>query len=155
MTDSSREHDANHDANMDQAIEMGRKNPEFPFGTVLVDRRTGEIVARGVNTGWKNPTYHGEMDAINNYVEQGGSEWSHLTLYTTAEPCCMCQGAILWAGIREVVFGISIDELRQLGWNQIDISAAEVVQRSFVPEAKVTGGVRHAECMKLFEAVQM
>jgi tRNA(Arg) A34 adenosine deaminase TadA len=27
------------------------------------------------------------------------------TLYTSAEPCAMCAGAIYWAGIGRVVFG--------------------------------------------------
>lgn len=29
------------------------------------------------------------------------------TLYTSAEPCVMCAGAIYWSGIKNVVFGIS------------------------------------------------
>jgi tRNA(Arg) A34 adenosine deaminase TadA len=28
-----------------------------------------------------------------------------MTLYTSAEPCAMCAGAIYWAGIGRVVFG--------------------------------------------------
>ena len=33
---------------------------------------------------------------------------SQLVLYTTAEPCPMCQGAISWSGIGTVVSGTSI-----------------------------------------------
>ncbi len=28
------------------------------------------------------------------------------TLYASTEPCLMCSGAILWAGLRKVVFGV-------------------------------------------------
>ena len=137
-------------ANMRQAIEMARRNPSAPFGSVLVNRSTGKIVASGVNQSSANPTLHGEIAAINDYVERGGTEWRELTLYTTAEPCCMCQGAILWSGIQEVCFGTSISRLQSLGWNQIEIPAAEVVSRSWNPRAAIIGGVCADECDQLF-----
>ena len=34
------------------------------------------------------------------------------TLYTSAEPCAMCAGAIYWAGIGRVVYGLSERRLR-------------------------------------------
>jgi tRNA(Arg) A34 adenosine deaminase TadA len=139
---------------MGQAIEVARQNPHAPFGSVLVDRRVGKVVARGVNSSSSNPTFHGEIAAINDYVQQGGNDWSELTLYTTAEPCCMCQGAFLWAGVDNVVFGISIADLKQLGWRQIDIPATEVVERSWSAGAQVVGGVRRDECLELFERVR-
>ncbi len=139
----------NHEAHMRAAIKMGRQNPNAPFGSVLVDRRTGEIVASGVNQSLTNPTLHGEIAAINDYARQGGSEWQELTLYTTAEPCCMCQGAILWAGIGEVVYGTSISQLKGFGWKQIDISATEVAARSW-RTLPILGGVCAADCDQLF-----
>ena len=87
-----------HEEFMSQAIEFAQQNPQAPYGSVLVDNRLGKVVARGVNASSTNPILHGEMAAIDDYVEQSGENWSRLTLYTTAEPCCMCQGAILWAG---------------------------------------------------------
>jgi tRNA(adenine34) deaminase len=140
-----------HEQFMGQAIEVARQNPQAPFGSVLVDRRVGNVVARGVNSSSCNPTWHGEIAAINDYVQQGGTDWSELTLYTTAEPCCMCQGALLWAGIDEVVYGISIPDLKELGWRQIDIPATEVVRRSWSPQAQVLAGVQRDECLLLFE----
>ena len=150
MTSASPEHEEF----MGQAIEVARQNPQAPFGSVLVDRRVGKVVARGVNSSSANPTFHGEIAAINDYVQQGGNDWSELTLYTTAEPCCMCQGALLWAGVENVVFGISIADLKQLGWRQIDIPATEVVERSWSPDVQVVGGVRRDECLELFERVR-
>jgi len=29
------------------------------------------------------------------------------TLYTSAEPCCMCAGAVYWTGIGRVVYALS------------------------------------------------
>lgn len=139
-----------HETFMRKAIEVGRQNPAAPFGSVLVDSRTGEIVASGVNQMTANPTLHGEIAAINAYARRGLVDWRELTLYTTAEPCCMCQGAILWAGIRTVVFGVSIAYLKSIGWNQIEIPAKEVVARSWDPGVCVIGDVCLAECQELF-----
>ena len=36
------------------------------------------------------------------------------TLYSSAEPCAMCAGAIYWAGIGRVVFGLSERRLKEL-----------------------------------------
>jgi tRNA(Arg) A34 adenosine deaminase TadA len=135
---------------MRQAIDLARTNPAAPFAALLFDRRNETLVASGINRANKNPVFHGEVDAINDYALRNGSDWRSLTLYSTAEPCCMCLGAILWAGISEVVFGASIDDLRSLGWNQIDISAVEVVARSWRPEVRVRGGVLGKQCRELF-----
>jgi len=61
----------------------------------------------------------------------------------------MCQGAILWAGIPEVVFGTSIRTLKEMGWKQIDISAEEVTRRTTFFRCRLTGGVLEAECDQL------
>lgn len=39
------------------------------------------------------------------------------TLYTTAEPCAMCSGAMYWGNIGRVVYGISEKELLALTGN--------------------------------------
>jgi tRNA(adenine34) deaminase len=62
----------------------------------------------------------------------------------------MCQGAVLWAGVSEVVYGTSISQLKRLGWKQIDIPSAEVVARSWNPEVSILGGVCADECDCLF-----
>lgn len=139
---------------MDEAIEVAKKNPSAPFGAVLVDRRLEEVVARGVNSASTNPTLHGEIAALGAYAKADPKNWSHLTLYTTAEPCCMCQGALVWAGATRVAYGVSIGDLKQLGWDQIDISAAEVTRRSWRRDMRVVPGVRRAMCLELFRNAQ-
>ncbi len=141
-----------HETYMREAIAAARGNPSAPFGAVLVDRNLNSIVGRGCNQSKTNPTWHGEIAAINDYVRQGGKSWSQLTLYTTAEPCCMCQGAILWSGITEVVFGTSIAELQRQGWQQIDIPSQEVVSRSWQPNLLITANVLARECKELFRS---
>jgi tRNA(Arg) A34 adenosine deaminase TadA len=143
-----------HEEYMQQAITIAADNPRAPFAALLVHRRTGEVISEGVNRWHKIPTWHGEIDVINRCaVRNPDMNWSDLRLYTTAEPCCMCQGAILWAGIPEVVYGTSIATLKRLGWNQINIAADEVARRTPFALCKITGGVLEQRCNALFETV--
>ena len=140
-----------HESMMQRAITLARENPDAPFAAILVDIDSGRVVAEGINRGHENPTWHGEIDVINRCAARHPEiDWTRLRLYTTAEPCCMCQAAILWAGIREVVFGTSIRTLQRLGWNQIDILADEVTRRAPFACCTLNGGVLEAECDALF-----
>ena len=72
---------------------------------------------------------HGEVNAITNCANSqpfDPSKWHDYTLYTTAEPCPMCQGAIEWSHIGRVVYGTSIPFLMDHGWGQIGIRSHEV-----------------------------
>jgi tRNA(Arg) A34 adenosine deaminase TadA len=108
-------------------------------------------VAEGRNRSGDSPIWHGETDAIHRCaVAHPGIDWSSLTLYSTAEPCPMCQSAVLWAGISRVVFGTSIRTLQSRGWWQIDIPAEEVTRRTPFRECVILGGVLESECDALF-----
>src|SRR5262249_3080939 len=112
-------------------MEQARGVPPLPFGAVLVRGATGEVPAEGHNRTAVSPTFHGEIDVINRLAaDQPKVDWGSLVLYTTAEPCPMCQSAIEWAGIPWVVYGSSIPFLQGLGWWQIDIRAGEVARRT-------------------------
>jgi tRNA(Arg) A34 adenosine deaminase TadA len=135
---------------MSRAIRLAGNVPKYPFGAVLVDQ-TGAVVAEGWNRSVHNPTWHGEMDAINKCAAAHPKiDWTKLTIYTTAEPCAMCQGAVAWTGIRRVVFGSSIPFLKTLNWWAIDIRAEELARLSRFRECTVVGGVLEEECNKLF-----
>lgn len=142
--------DAADETHMRSAIRLAGNNPKYPFAAVLVDQE-GVVVAEGWNRSVHNPTWHGEMDAINKCaVSHPKIDWSRLTLYTTAEPCAMCQGAVAWSGIRRVVYGSSIPFLKSLNWWAIDIRAAELARLATFRECAVVGGMLEEECNKLF-----
>ena len=142
-----------HEFFMRRAIELALNVPNVPFGALIVNRDTNEILAEGWNKTNINPTWHGEIDAINQLVlRQESLDASKLVLYTTAEPCPMCQAAILWAGIGMVVFGTSIRFLQNNGWHQIDILADEVVRRSPHWSCKLISGVLEKDCNALFQS---
>ncbi len=80
-----------HERFMRRAMALTANCPRLPFGAVIVRADTGEVVAEGWNKSAINPTWHGEIDAINRLAESGhGDSGADLVLYTTAEPCPMC-----------------------------------------------------------------
>lgn len=140
------------ESHMRRAIRLAGNNPKYPFAAVLVDEEK-RVVGEGWNRSAQNPTWHGEMDAINKCAAAHPKiDWTRLTLYTTAEPCAMCQGAVAWAGIKRVVFGSSIPFLKSVDVWAIDIRAEELARLAAFRKCTVVGGVLEEECNKLFRA---
>jgi len=144
----------NHATFMRRAIAQAKEVPLLPFGAVLVRGATGDVLAEGHNRSALNPTFHGEIDVINRLAaDRPKVDWTSLVLYTTGEPCPMCQSAVEWAGIPLVVYGSSIPFLQTLGWWQIDIRSEEVARRTPFRRTAILGGILEQECNALFEAV--
>jgi len=88
-----------------------------PFGCVIVKDDT--IVGKGHNQVLLNedPTCHGEMMAIRDACKNLKShDLSGCSLYTTAAPCPMCKGAILWANIDKVYYGCTTEDTDSIGF---------------------------------------
>ena len=137
---------------MRRAIEIARGNPDAPFGCVIVDGESGEILAEGLNDAEKSPILHGETAAIMDLIEKRpDADPSSLVLYTTAEPCPMCSGAILWSGIPRVVLGTRLETLKRLGRPLVDLPCEEVSRRASFGGFEVTRGVLEAKCDAQFE----
>jgi tRNA(Arg) A34 adenosine deaminase TadA len=142
-----------HERFMRLAIEVSNGNRSYPFGAVIVDHTTGEVLGQGANRSVENPMFHGEVVAINDcIVRHGDASWDRATLYSTGEPCAMCCGALAWAGIRRVVWASSVAAIRASGIPQIGISAVEAAARAYEvykPELYI-GGVLADEVDKRF-----
>lgn len=135
---------------MRMAIEEARLG-DFPFGTVIV--QDGAVIARGHNRGRTNrdPTAHGEMDAIHNCLaEHGPAALRGSTLYTSGEPCAMCMGAILWCHVGRLVFAASVTQLATK-LDQIMLSSAAIAASARFAPIAITGGVLADEAMALFK----
>lgn len=131
------------------AIEEARL-ADFPFGAVIV--REGAVIARGRNLGRTNrdPTAHGEMDAIRKCLtDHGPAALRGSTLYTSGEPCAMCMGAIIWCHFGRLVYAASTKQLATK-IDQIMVSSAEVRAKSIFVSISITGGVLADEAMALF-----
>eukprot|EP01132_Coremiostelium_polycephalum_P005615 gene5615-6987_t len=81
------------------------------FGAAIV-HENGTVMCTGVNQGVKNRLFHGEIVAINNCSEiYGKNTWEGYTIYTTGEPCVMCQAGIMWTKFKRVVFGSYVSNI--------------------------------------------
>ena len=119
-----------------------------PFGSVIV--KDGVVVAKGHNQVIKNqdPTCHGEMMAIHKACKKLGTfDLSGCELYTTAEPCPMCLGAILWANISRVYFGCNIVDTEEIGFR--DKAFYEINESGKKDEIVIE--LDRKQCLKLFE----
>jgi Cytidine and deoxycytidylate deaminase zinc-binding region len=88
---------------MGLAIAEARGNPAFPFGAVILRAADRHVMATDVNKSAANPTFHGEIVAINDYVARHGNRgWDEAILYTTGEPCPMCMSAMGGNGRRRL-----------------------------------------------------
>jgi tRNA(Arg) A34 adenosine deaminase TadA len=90
--------------------------------------------------------------SIRDYVaHHGNRSWDEAILYTTGEPCPMCMSAMVWAGMGGVVWGTSIEQLRQFGINQIMIPASTLIGASAFYHGEILGHVLQAETDALFQ----
>lgn len=93
-----------------------RDGGKHPFAAVVVDE-TGRIVAEAGNDSLPpdgDPTRHAELVAAGLAARRlSPAALARSTLYSSAEPCAMCAGAIYWCGIGRVVYALS--EHRLLG----------------------------------------
>jgi tRNA(adenine34) deaminase len=134
---------------MRRAIEIARRHPQAPYGAVIVDTGSNEVLAEGHNEDG-NPILHDVVSALI-ACPPAAVEGGRLTVYSTAEPCPMCASAIVWSGVSRLVFGTSAATLRSVGNRGVDIDAAEVIARSGrAREIEVLGGILEQECDALY-----
>ena len=97
-------------------IEAG--DPCGPFYAAIVDSNGG-VVAESANSVVPSACSHNhaEMNAIA-LAEKKLGTWNlsgkGLTLFTTAEPCMMCVGGILWSGLERVVYGVATEAVERI-----------------------------------------
>lgn len=87
-----------------------------PFGAVLADA-AGAVLMEQQNAYLPNRDMTGHAERVlasRASVAYGATFLRGCTLYASAEPCAMCAGAIYWAGIGRVVYGLSEHELKTI-----------------------------------------
>ena len=98
-----------HERYMRMALEdaaTGKREGNVAVGSIIV--KDGNVIARGRNlvATDKDPTAHAETVALREAGRSTGEvEFPGATLYTTFEPCPMCCGAIMTAGVSTLVMG--------------------------------------------------
>ena len=112
-----------------------------PFGAILVDENRSILIE--TENGYM-PAHDGTAHAERLLATQacttlGADVLRNATLYSSAEPCAMCAGAIYWAGIGRVVYGLSEHRLRAVTGNHPENPDARLA----VPRGVQTRTARH------------
>ncbi len=99
------------------AARRSRERGDHPFGSILVgpDGAILKEQGNGFCSEGGDMTAHAERLLATWASKSLGSAFlAGCTLYSSAEPCAMCAGAIYWAGIGRVVYGQSEKSLKAM-----------------------------------------
>ena len=90
--------------------EQSRARGRHPFAALVADEH-GNVISEAGNNSMppeSDPTQHAELVAAAKAARlRTPQQLARATLYTSAEPCCMCAGAVYWTGIGRVVYALS------------------------------------------------
>jgi tRNA(Arg) A34 adenosine deaminase TadA len=128
-----------------------------PFGAILIDQNGNVLIE--MENGYMpahDATAHAErLIATQACTTLSPDVLRHATLYSSAEPCAMCAGAIYWSGIGRLVYGLSERRLRMLTGNHpenptLDLPCREVFKRGQRP-TEVIGPMLEDEAAAVHE----
>jgi tRNA(Arg) A34 adenosine deaminase TadA len=119
-----------------RSFEVARRaltHGNHPFGAILVDQNYNILieVENGYMPGHDGTAHAERLLATQACTTLGPDVLKHATLYSSAEPCAMCAGAIYWAGIGRLIYGLSERRLRAVTGNHpenptLDLPCREV-----------------------------
>ena len=115
-TDDTDETDNTDDrAHLARTVDLATANVEEggkPFGCVVVDRASGEVLVEAVNRTVQDGdvTAHAEITALRELAARGREELTGCDVYVTASPCPMCLGALYYAAPERVVYAATREQ---------------------------------------------
>jgi len=98
-----------------EVARASRANGDHPFGAILVDANGAILIEQtnGFSAHGGDMTAHAErLLATRASQDYRPAFLNGCTLYSSAEPCAMCAGAMYWAGIGRLVYGQSEQSLK-------------------------------------------
>ena len=135
---------------MRSAIFEAKKSTEsLKCGVVIV--KNGVVIAKTYNSQKKtnNASAHAEINAIRIAGQTVGSKnLNNSEIYCTCEPCIMCLSAIVFAKIKKLYFGVSLNEVSPAN-KRIDISIDSFLKRS-PREIRISRNFLEKECRVLY-----
>lgn len=107
------------------ARENARRGTGGPFGAAVFERRSGRLIAVGVNAVLASgcSLWHAETMAVAlaQRARGGfdlGASGPDLVLISSSEPCAMCFGALPWSGLRALVCGARAADAERIGFDE-------------------------------------
>ena len=130
---------------------IGSVEPNPAVGAVIV--KNDQLVVAEHNVVWATTdiTAHAEIHAIRKACKKLNSiDLSGAVLYSTCEPCPMCFSACHWAGISHIIYGVSIEDAKAIGFSELVISN-EKLKKIGGSKISITGHFMKDENQCLFD----
>lgn len=130
------------------------KSGNKPYGALLV--KNGSILMESENKAvvLGDVTLHAEISLIGCFSRDFGRlGFEGCTLYSSAEPCVMCCGAIYSAGIKRLVYGATATQVRLLRRKPFlpnPLRCREIFERVGAIEIKVVGPLMEKEALATY-----
>jgi len=147
-----------HEAHMREVFAIARRaraHGNRPFGALLVGGN-GAVLSAAENSQITDEQVfaHAEMNLLQRAVRDFTPDvLASSTLYTSAEPCAMCAGAIFWSGVSRLVFGIRGDRLHELSGfspHMLVASARDILARAG-RQVEIIGPLFEPEAESIFK----
>jgi tRNA(adenine34) deaminase len=130
---------------------IGLAHGEQPFGTVIAMGDTIICQTHSRKVSMSDPTAHAETLAVRAASQKLKQRTLQgCVLYTTCEPCPMCLGAMLIAGIKRLVMGARLRDLSANGVFSFGSYSSEKFAAMVGWNLEIHGGTLGAECVALY-----
>jgi guanine deaminase len=123
---------------------------QSPFGCAIARGDDLLAVTHNLVRATTDITAHAEIVAIRNACQRSGQ--IHLCdciVASTCEPCPMCMSALHWARVETVFYGAEIADASIAGFNELSVSAGQLVTLGD-SSVKLVNGMMRQECQELF-----
>lgn len=107
----------------DFVLDLAIKNIEHetggPFSAAIFNKKTHELISVGVNLVVEQncSPAHAEVVAIimaQEKLKQFRLDDNEYVLVSSAQPCAMCTGAIVWSGVKTLVYGAAKEDVENI-----------------------------------------
>jgi tRNA(Arg) A34 adenosine deaminase TadA len=123
---------------------------QTPFGACIVKDAQVVVCVHNVVWAMTDITAHAEVHAIREACRLLGTiDLSGCEIYATCEPCPMCFAAIHWARISKIIYGARIEDAREAGFHELEISDQAMKQLGHL-SIELIGDVCRDEAIELF-----
>lgn len=123
-----------------EIADSARAAGNHPFGALLADAEGNILMEQqNIQETKLDVTGHAETTLVRRAAREYDKEFLwNCSLYTSAEPCCMCAGAIYWGNIGRIVFAMTEKDLLTLTGDNVlnptfDLSCREVLSKGQKP----------------------
>lgn len=110
------------EAKMNFVLKLANKNvmkkTGGPFAAAVFNGKTNELIAVGVNTVVDNNSSIAHAEVVALTMAQEKLKTFRLAdefiLVSSAQPCVMCNGAVLWSGVKTLIYGATKDNVEEI-----------------------------------------